>query len=96
MKYILITIAIWNGIVFILYGIDKAKAVFGKWRISENTLIFAAFALGGIGALAGMEIWRHKTRHSKFRILVSIAAIATAAVVYLGCKGLYVYVHVPL
>ena len=68
----LIVIAL-NVITFAMYGIDKRKAVKHKWRISEATLIGMAFAYGGIGALLGMHLFKHKTKHTKFIILVPIA-----------------------
>ncbi len=55
---------------FIIYGIDKRKAVKRKWRISERTLLGAALFGGGLGALLGMYLFRHKTKHWKFQILV--------------------------
>ena len=73
---------VWNLVVFIFYGADKRKAQKGRWRISEGTLIVCAFLLGGIGALLGMSIFRHKTRRWKFRILVPLAVLANAAALY--------------
>lgn len=61
-----------NIIAFIVYGIDKRKAVKGKWRIPESVLIGLAIIGGGAGALLGMLIWHHKTRKWKFRILVPL------------------------
>jgi len=58
---------------FATYGIDKFKARHNKWRISEKTLILLAFLGGAPGALAGMAVFRHKTLHWKFRILVPLA-----------------------
>lgn len=55
---------------FIIYGIDKRRAVKRKWRISEKTLLGAALFGGGFGALFGMVWFHHKTQHWKFRILV--------------------------
>ena len=43
----------------------------GKWRISEKVLIFFTIACGGIGALTGMCLLRHKTRKLKFEIAVA-------------------------
>ena len=77
---------IWNLLVFIIYGIDKMKAIGGKWRISENALILMALLMGGIGAYAGMMSFRHKTRKAKFRILIPISVILNAAVIYLCIK----------
>lgn len=64
-----------NVIAFAAYGIDKWKARHGKWRISEMTLILLAFVGGALGAMAGMKVFRHKTRHWKFRILVPLALV---------------------
>lgn len=75
MKDLLIVIAVWNIVVFFMYGADKLKAVKGSWRISEHTLITSAFLFGSLGALFGMFVFRHKTRHLKFRILLPVALI---------------------
>lgn len=70
-----------NIIAFALYGIDKAKAEKGKWRISENTLIAAA-ALGGcVGAIAGMNFFHHKTRKKKFSVGLPIILIVWIAAI---------------
>lgn len=76
-------IAIWNMITFAMMGIDKNKAIKGKRRISEKTLICSAFLLGGLGSWLGMMIFRHKTRHIKFQILLPIAALETLIMAYL-------------
>ncbi len=76
---LLVIFAIWNIIVFFLYGIDKLKAKKGAWRISEKALLLCAFFLGGVGAFAGMKVFRHKTQHTSFNILVPIFAILTVA-----------------
>ena len=52
MKPEIIYLIIINIITFITYGIDKAKARKGAWRIPEKTLIGLAAAGGGIVALA--------------------------------------------
>ena len=43
-------ILLWNLFVGILYGVDKEKAKRNAWRIPEKTLLFYAFAVGGLGA----------------------------------------------
>ena len=73
-KYILIAYLIINAIVFIMYGIDKWKAIHNKWRIPEATLISAAF-FGVIGALLGMMVFHHKIRKPKFYISVPLILI---------------------
>lgn len=79
MQLILGIIAIWNLVVFLLYGIDKLKAIRNSWRVSEKTLLVSAFLLGGVGAFFGMRIWRHKTQHTCFKLLVPLAAVITVA-----------------
>lgn len=76
---LLLLVAIWNFVVFILFGIDKFKAIKGKRRIPEKTLLLCSFLLGGVGGLAGMFAFRHKTRHLKFRVLLPVAAVITLA-----------------
>lgn len=53
-------------IALIMYKIDKAKAVKGKWRISEKALLCIGFFGGSIGAILGMKLFRHKTKHWYF------------------------------
>ena len=69
-------------IAFILFGTDKHRAVNHQWRIPESTLILTAWAGGGIGALLGMMVFHHKTRKWKFRILVPLAVVLWAGVIY--------------
>ena len=91
-KGLSIALLVWNLIVFILYGADKAKAKRGNRRIPEKTLLWCAFLLGGAGGMAGMLVFRHKTRHTKFRVLLPLALILTLAAVgayicFFGIKG---------
>ena len=59
-------------------GMDKRRAIRNKWRISERTLLLIAFIGGGIGSFLGMRIFRHKTKHRKFVILLPVAAVLYA------------------
>ena len=72
MKYILAALIAINLLTFVLYGTDKAKAKKNKWRISEAVLLTAAFLGGSLGALLGMQLFRHKTRPRKVNILVPL------------------------
>ena len=68
MTYIIIFyLLIINIIAFSLMYIDKQKAKKNKWRIKEDTLMISAFLGGSIGALIGMNTFRHKTKHAKFK-----------------------------
>lgn len=87
---VLIVLAVLNIISMAAYGIDKAKAVRGSYRIPEATLLFAA-VLGPVGALAGMYLFHHKTRKPKFYITVPLILLieaAAAAVLLLRYRGI--------
>lgn len=71
MLYIIII----NSIAFVVFGIDKQKAVKNKWRISENTLIGLALIGGSAGALIGMRCFHHKTRKKKFLVGIPLILI---------------------
>ena len=57
-----------NAAAFLLMLTDKQKARRGAWRIPEATLLGVALMGGSIGAIAGMQLFRHKTRHMKFTL----------------------------
>lgn len=64
----------WNLLVFLLYGYDKLASKSGnvKLRISEKALLLQAFFAGSLGAVLGMVIFRHKTRHKLFCVLIPL------------------------
>ncbi|MCL2360765.1 MAG: DUF1294 domain-containing protein [Defluviitaleaceae bacterium] len=72
---------LWNIITFSMYYADKRKAEKNKWRIKERTLILIAFLMGGIGALLGMYLLRHKTQHTSFKLLVPIGLVLNLLVI---------------
>lgn len=75
--------AIWlaiNLFVFALYGADKQRAKRGAWRIPERTLLIGTWLLGGVGAWAGMRLFRHKTKHLAFQLSAPIGAVLSVAV----------------
>ena len=55
-----------NVVTFTVYGIDKRKARRGTWRIPEKTLFLLPLLGGSVGALLGMKVFRHKTKHWYF------------------------------
>lgn len=78
-KIVLLYLISINCIAFAVYGIDKALAKAGKFRISEATLIWLAIPGGSVGALSGMFIFHHKTKKKKF--LIAIPAILLAHII---------------
>lgn len=82
MKYFLLYYLIISLITFLLYGIDKRKAQKKAYRISEKTLILFSFLGGAIGALGGMFLFHHKTKHIKFIILIPISILLHIGLFY--------------
>ena len=64
----LIWIAFMSVWAFAAMGYDKRQAKKKGQRVPEKNLWFLAILGGGIGAYFGMQMFRHKTRHTSFRI----------------------------
>lgn len=72
-----------NLIAFVLYGIDKKRAIRNEHRIRESALLWIARLGGAIGSWLGIKIFRHKTKHTKFWIVVPLWMIIWAIAVVL-------------
>ena len=84
MQNIIIYLIIINIIGFLVMYIDKQKAKKGKWRIPEQTLFIVTALGGGIGTIAGMYTFHHKTKKLKFTIgLPTILILEIILVIYL-------------
>lgn len=63
-------LAVWliaiNVVTFAVYGIDKRRARRGAWRVPEKTLFLLPLLGGSLGALLGMRVFHHKTKHWYF------------------------------
>lgn len=53
-------------ILFAVMGRDKRLARARRRRVSEASLFLLALAGGALGGVLGMQIFRHKTQHTKF------------------------------
>ena len=73
-----------NLLAFILYFADKQKAKKKQWRIREATLLGVAWLGGALGAFLGMQIFRHKTKHIRFVLLVPLALLVWIALIGVG------------
>ena len=81
---VLIYLLLINLLGFALYGVDKAKSKRkGSRRIPERTLLWVARLGGGLGCWLGMMLFRHKTKHTRFMILVPLWTVLWAAAVAL-------------
>lgn len=74
-KNIIIYLLVINILGFLAMGLDKLKAKKGRWRIPENTLFAFTILGGGIGTIAGMYVFRHKTKKLKFTIGMPVILI---------------------
>ena len=68
-------IVVMSLVAFVLYYADKVKAKKGAWRIKEAVLLGCGFFCGAVGALLGMQVFRHKTKHWYFVAINAIGLI---------------------
>ena len=79
MKVLCAYLAAANIITALLYGADNAKARRGAWRIPERVLLGCGICGGALGALLGMRLFHHKTRHWYFTAINTAALLTWAA-----------------
>jgi uncharacterized membrane protein YsdA (DUF1294 family) len=65
---------------FVFYGYDKRQAALGGRRVPEATLHWLALFGGIPGAIAGQQVFRHKTQKLSFRIVFWLVVV-----VHLAC-----------
>ena len=81
-----------NVITFAVYGADKRRARKDRWRVPERTLFLLAVLGGSLGALLGMHVFHHKTKHWYFRLLIPLILllqIAVPVVLWLHKNGVF-------
>ncbi len=76
-----IYLSVINIITFIVYGMDKARAIKERWRIPESTLMGLCFAGGSLGAILAMYGFRHKTQKKKFAVGVPLVLVMQILIV---------------
>ena len=82
-KLIFYYLLVINIFTFLLFFIDKRKAIKHKWRIKEDTLILLCILGGSIGGLFSMYLFHHKTRHIKFKLGVPFILIMQLILFYI-------------
>ena len=85
----LMILGAWNALVYLVFGIDKRKARRGRHRVSEGALLLCAALMGGLGALMGMIVFRHKTRHAKFVVGVPLLLVLNIAHIFHPLHPIY-------
>lgn len=87
-KYLLILFSVLSVLAILLYASDKRKAKRKRWRIPEKLLLGVGFFGGAAGALIGMNLFRHKTKHWYFWAVNLVGLLWQAALlVFLYVKG---------
>ncbi len=81
LKILFIWLVAINLISFAAFGIDKRKAVKGRFRISELTLFVLSLAGGSLGGLAAMYTFRHKTKKLYFNFGIPLILVLQLAVI---------------
>lgn len=71
-----------NIIAFLIYGIDKYKAVKKSYRISEYSLFILAIIGAPIGSILGMRVFHHKTRKLSFWIINLLSLIIWLFIIF--------------
>lgn len=85
----IIYLCVINILSFLFYGLDKLKAKYHKWRISEKTLLLLAVLGGAYGSYLAMILFHHKTRKFIFKFGIPLILILeTCILVYLYQNGM--------
>ena len=85
--FLLIWLVCLNLAAFAAMGVDKRRARRDAWRIRERTLFLLALLGGSVGAIAGMYLFHHKTRHWYFVVgMPAILLLQLAAAVLISVK----------
>ena len=87
-RIILIYFAAITILTFLMFGVDKRRARQGRWRIPEKTLFVLAALGGSVGAIIGMWIYHHKTRHWYFKYGMPAILLAQLVIVWVAVKGI--------
>ena len=67
-RNIIIYLIVINLLTFFIMWWDKHEAKLGDWRVSEKFLFLLVLLGGGVGGIAGMYTFRHKTKKLRFSI----------------------------
>lgn len=74
-KYTIPYLIIINIITFILFAVDKFRAMNKQWRIRESVLLGSSIIGGVLGGLISMYTFRHKTKTPIFKFGMPIILV---------------------
>lgn len=70
-----------NLVTFAMYGFDKSVARRGGKRISERELLILALIGGSLGAILGMQVFRHKSKKRSFQMRLLLILLVQVVLV---------------
>jgi len=82
-QILLLYIILVNIVTFFSFGIDKLAATLGHRRTPEKTLWILTAIGGSVGALAGMEFFKHKRRKISFYSIITVCFLLHVFIVLL-------------
>ena len=82
-----IAVVVFSAISFVLYGWDKRQAKVKGWRVPEKNLHLLSLLGGWPGALAGQQVFRHKTQKQSFQLTYWFTVVANIGMVAAVCFG---------
>lgn len=88
-KIVLLYVLFINVAAFVMFGVDKKRAIRDQWRIPEKTLLLVSFFGGSFGAFAGMKKFHHKTKHWQFML-----GVPACMLLHVGLAVAYVWFFV--
>ena len=72
-----------NLLAVVMMGLDKQAAKQKKHRLAEKTIFLVAFAGGELGVFIAMMLFRHKTKHRYFYLILFLILIVHIGLIYL-------------
>ncbi|AWN18747.1 DUF1294 domain-containing protein [Streptococcus sobrinus] len=82
MKIFLSLLIFWNILTFCLYGLDKRRAIRGRWRIPEKTLLSLSLTGAGLAAYLAGRIFHHKTKKWYFKLAWCLGILIEVSLIY--------------
>jgi uncharacterized membrane protein YsdA (DUF1294 family) len=83
----IVAYSVLNLASFLIYGVDKRKAIKDEWRVKESTMLLLA-AIGPFGAAAGMSLFHHKTHKPLFKLVYVFLAVHVIIIAWLVWQSL--------
>ncbi|OGG95736.1 hypothetical protein A2V95_03650 [Candidatus Kuenenbacteria bacterium RBG_16_41_7] len=77
-----------NIFTFVVFVIDKRRAIYNERRLPEKILWLLAILGGSLGGLIAMELIKHKNRKMGFVLVMLGIILAQMMIIYLALKYL--------